>query len=235
MSAALREVVECDSTQDEVHRLAAEGAPEGTAVLAARQRAGRGSRGRAWASAEGGLWLSVLWRPGPSDDPRLLSVRAGLAVAPLLEAPGGMPPVQLKWPNDLLVDGRKVGGILCEARWRGTTLEWVAIGVGVNVRNAPPPAVRVPAASLSEWRPDLAPAALAPSIAGALARLSGRPTLTPEERAAWRARDALAGRRLRAPVAGVVRGLAEDGTLEVEVAGAVRQLAAGDAPGLEPA
>ncbi|MCU0621721.1 MAG: biotin--[acetyl-CoA-carboxylase] ligase, partial [Gemmatimonadales bacterium] len=96
-------LAEVGSTQDALHRLAESGAPTGTAVVAEVQRAGRGSRGRGWESPPGGLWMSVLWRPGPGDDPRLLSLRAGLAVADVLEGVGGLPPVQLKWPNDVLV------------------------------------------------------------------------------------------------------------------------------------
>ncbi|HEX5631594.1 MAG TPA: biotin--[acetyl-CoA-carboxylase] ligase, partial [Gemmatimonadales bacterium] len=117
MTVTLIQLQETTSTQDEVHRLAEQGAPQGTAVSAVRQAAGRGARGRGWESPEGGLWLSVLWRPHGADDARLLSLRAGLAIAELLDGLGGMPPIELKWPNDLVVQGHKVGGILCEARW----------------------------------------------------------------------------------------------------------------------
>jgi BirA family transcriptional regulator, biotin operon repressor / biotin---[acetyl-CoA-carboxylase] ligase len=222
----LREVA---STQDELHRLASEGAPDGTAVVAQRQTAGRGSRGRGWDSPEGGLWLSVLWRPRPGDDPRLLSLRAGLAVAEVLDGVGGVPRVQLKWPNDVIVDGRKVGGLLCEARWLGAELSWVAIGLGLNVRNAPPADARMPAASLAEWRADLDPAALAAPMAEVLARLGGRGTLTAEELSEWRARDWLLGHRLCAPLAGVARGIDALGGLRIETADGPRTVASGDA------
>lgn len=222
----LREVA---STQDELHRLASEGAPDGTTVVAQRQTAGRGSRGRGWDSPEGGLWLSVLWRPRPGDDPRLLSLRAGLAVAELLDGVGGVPFVQLKWPNDVIVDGRKVGGLLCEARWLGAELSWVAIGLGLNVRNAPPADARMPAASLAEWRADLDPAALAAPMAEVLARLGGRGTLTAEELSEWRARDWLLGHRLSAPLAGVARGIDSHGALRIETADGPRTVASGDA------
>lgn len=235
MSATLVRLAETRSTQDEAHQLAEAGAPAGTAVVAARQAAGRGARGRAWQSPEGGLWLSVLWRPRQGDDARLLSLRAGLALATLLEGLGGLPPVALKWPNDLMVEGRKVGGLLCEARWHGDALAWVVLGVGLNVRNPVPEGTRLPAASLAEWRDDLAPDALAAPVAAALARLGGAATLSADELAAWRARDWLLGRRLAAPVAGVARGLTPDGELLLDTADGPRHLSAADATALEPA
>jgi BirA family biotin operon repressor/biotin-[acetyl-CoA-carboxylase] ligase len=171
----------------------------------------------------------VLWRPRPGDDPRLLSLRAGLAVAEMLDGVGGLPFVQLKWPNDVIVDGRKVGGLLCEARWLGAELSWVAVGLGLNVRNAPPTAARMPAANLAEWRADLDPAALAAPMAEVLARLGGRDTLTAEELSQWRARDWLLGHRLAAPLDGVARGIDARGELRIETAEGPRTVASGDA------
>lgn len=233
MSGMLVRLDEVLSTQDELHHLAAEGAPEGTAVVARRQTGGRGSRGRAWSSPEGGLWLSVLWRPRPGDDPHLLSLRAGLAVAELLEGVGGLPAVQLKWPNDIMVGDRKAGGLLCEARWHGAELSWVVLGLGLNVQNAPPADARMPPASLAEWRPDLDPDGLAAPMAEVLARLGGRGTLTAEELAAWRSRDWLLGHRLAAPLAGVARGITARGELRVETAEGPRNVASGDAAVVE--
>ena len=233
MSVTLVTFDELVSTQDELHRLAADGAPAGTAVVATRQSGGRGSRGRAWSSPEGGLWLSVLWRPRVGDDARLLSLRSGLAVAELLEHVGGLPLVQLKWPNDIIVGGRKAGGLLCEARWHGAELSWVALGLGLNVRNEPPVAVRVPATSLAAWRADLDPAALATPVAEALTRIGGRSTLSAEELAAWRARDWLLERRLASPLAGVASGLTARGELRVDTRDGPRTVAAGDATVVE--
>jgi BirA family biotin operon repressor/biotin-[acetyl-CoA-carboxylase] ligase len=233
MSGTLVRIEELVSTQDELHRLAAEGARAGTAVVAKRQSGGRGSRGRAWSSPEGGLWLSVLWRPRPGDAPHLLSLRAGLAVAALLDGVGGLPALQLKWPNDILVDGRKAGGLLCEARWHGAELSWVVVGLGLNVRNALPTDARLPAASLAEWRPDLDPDAMAVAVADSLARLEGTDTLSAEELAAWRSRDWLLGRQLAAPVAGVARGITAQGELRVDTTEGPRIVASGDATVVE--
>ena len=89
-------------------------------------------------SPPGGLWLSVLCRPPDEAAAEVMSLRAALAVAPVLEQ--AVPGVRLsiKWPNDLLIDGRKTGGILCEARWQGTVLGWIAVGLGLNVSNPLP-------------------------------------------------------------------------------------------------
>jgi BirA family biotin operon repressor/biotin-[acetyl-CoA-carboxylase] ligase len=217
---------ETASTQDELHRLAAAGAPAGTAVVSETQTAGRGSRGRGWASAPGGLWLSVLWR-GQPDVAQLLSIRAGLAVASLLDSLGGVPPARLKWPNDVIVDDAKVGGIQCEGRWGGAN-GWVAVGLGLNVTNPVPPDARFPAAALSRWRPDLDASAMAVPVVAALSRLAVEPVLSSEELEAWKARDWLAGRRLRAPVTGVITGMSAAGRLLVDTGAGRLELVASD-------
>lgn len=215
MNGGLVRIARCGSTQDELHRLAEAGATHGTAVVAAEQEGGRGSRGRAWHSPPGGLWLSVLWRPARLAAVELLSLRAGLAVAATLDALGGLPPCRLKWPNDLLLDDAKAGGLLCEARWTGTEQGWVAIGLGLNVRNDPPADLRLPGTALWRWRPDIAPEALAAPLAAALAGLPSAPVLDAAEQRALVARDWLRGRALAAPGAGVADGLEPDGALRI--------------------
>src|SRR5580700_11076548 len=125
---------EVDSTMDDAHRLAQDGAVAGTVVVASRQRAGRGRLGRPWASRTGsGVWVTVIERPRDPTILDILSVRLGLRVAEALDRFAAAP-VRVKWPNDLyLASGGKVGGILCEARWHGSDLAWVAIGLGVNL------------------------------------------------------------------------------------------------------
>jgi BirA family biotin operon repressor/biotin-[acetyl-CoA-carboxylase] ligase len=226
VSPALVRLRETASTQDELHRLAEDGAPAGTAVVAEMQRVGRGSRGRGWVSAPGGLWLSVLWR-GQPDVAQLLSIRAGLAVASLLDSVGGLPPARLKWPNDVILDDAKVGGILCEGRW-GATNGWVAVGLGLNVLNPIPSDARFPPVALSRWRPDIDPAALAAPVVVALSRLPADPTLSGDELTAWAGRDWLAGRRLRAPVAGTVGGMNAAGRLLVDTDAGRQELVASD-------
>ncbi len=120
------------STGDVVRDMAEAGAPEWTAVTARSQSAGRGRRGRSWHSPEGGLYLSVLVRPRvpPSLLPRL-PLLAGLALCRALERSGLR--FRLKWPNDLLLSGRKAAGVLAEARTTGGEVSYAVLGFGVNL------------------------------------------------------------------------------------------------------
>ena len=124
-------VPELDSTNAEALRLAAAGEPEGLVVVTDAQTSGRGRLGRAW-WAEPGTSLLASWLLRPTLEPErlpLLSLVAGVAAARAASAAGGVE-VRLKWPNDLLLDGRKLGGILSESDGRGA----VVVGLGVNVR-----------------------------------------------------------------------------------------------------
>ena len=208
------------STQDLIHQLAGEGAPAGAAVAARAQTAGRGSRGRGWESPPGGLWLSVLCRPLGDAGVEVLSLRVALAVARAVEgcAPGVH--LGLKWPNDLILGTRKVGGILCEARWQGNDLGWIAIGIGVNLSNRLSPDIAGFATTLDVVARGVTPDAIAEPVAQAVAAAGARQgPLTPQELAAFGERDVLRGRPLLAPVAGVAIGVAADGALLVRGAG----------------
>lgn len=198
------------STQDLAHSLAAEGAPAGTLVLADRQTAGRGRGGRAWSSAPGaGIWMTLLEWPADPAAVEVLSLRLGIAAAEALDG-FATAPVRLKWPNDLLVDGRKLAGILVEARWRDARPEWVAIGFGLNVVA---PADVPTGIGLREGvgRVDVL-ARLVPALRGAVAR---RGQLDDDEMEAWAARDHAAGRRCVAPAEGEVRGITPAGELRI--------------------
>ena len=122
---------ELDSTMDEAARLASEGAGEGTVVVAEVQRAGRGRFGRTWVSPAGNLWVSVLLRPS-LDSLRWLSVLAGVASARAIASTTSLE-VSLKWPNDLRVGGRKVGGVLIENSLSGSEVAHAIVGIGINV------------------------------------------------------------------------------------------------------
>ncbi len=220
-----------DSTLDELHARAAQGAADGTWVVAAEQRAGRGSRGRAWHSPRGGLWMSVLRRGhGTPGGFELLSLRAGLAIARVLDGLPAVVPAMLKWPNDLMVRDRKVGGVLAEARWQGDRLQWVAIGLGLNVANPIPPELAGRAASLSECCTETTIEALAGPIARVLCALDlATPALTPEEVAEYASRDWLLGRAVDTPILGTGAGVGRDGRLELrDGAGALHRISAGD-------
>jgi BirA family biotin operon repressor/biotin-[acetyl-CoA-carboxylase] ligase len=205
------------STLDEIHRLAGQGAPDGTLVVAREQLAGRGTRGRTWYSPPGGLWLSLLCRPRESIAAEIMSIRAGLAVADALDSLGGVPPVWIKWPNDILVNDRKLGGVLCEARWQGGTLSYVAVGLGINVTNPLPEEIRATAIRLADLRPGLGPEALIEPLWTRLRALGPMgPSLTADELDEFHRRDWLAGRRLLEPAVGIARGIGADGALVVE-------------------
>jgi BirA family transcriptional regulator, biotin operon repressor / biotin---[acetyl-CoA-carboxylase] ligase len=206
------------STMDVIHELADQGAPAGTMVIAGEQLAGRGSRGRTWHSPVGGLWLSALFRPPISGGIEIISVRTGLAVAMALET-CGCGHIQLKWPNDLMLEEQKVGGILCEARWLGDVLAWVAVGVGLNVRNRIPAELGSAAIALHSRQPNIDEGELRTSIISALGRLDLRAaTLSPGELDRFATRNWLTGRIIREPVSGTVSGLLADGTLLVRTA-----------------
>ncbi len=208
------------STMDAAHAWAAGGAPDGAVVLADAQSGGRGRAGRAWASPPGsGVWLTVVTRPVDVAALEVLALRVGLALAAAL-TPLADGVVGVKWPNDLLVGGRKLAGILVEARWRDARPEWAAVGVGVNVR--PPPdfagaAALAPAASRLD--------ALAAVVGAVRQAAAARGALDAGELAALASRDVVRGRPTVAPVAGIAVGVGAGGALLVrDATGAVHEI-----------
>ena len=139
-----------DSTNDEAKRLAAAGAADGTVVWAREQTAGKGRRGRTWISEPGNLYCSLLLRPdfpaGPAAQLGFVAANAVLRTV-AAELPRGVR-VSCKWPNDVMVGGRKTAGILLEAgAATAERLDWLVVGVGVNIASHPP-MVEFPATSL---------------------------------------------------------------------------------------
>ena len=203
-----------DSTNARARELALAGAPHGTLVTAEEQDAGRGRQGRTWMAPAGrALLCSLVIR----DPPRLLPLAAGVAVAETVDqarAEPGHSGTQVKWPNDVLLDGRKLAGILVEGRPQE---RWAVLGVGVNVAvriEDFPSALRERAATLG-----LEPDAIGPTLERLLA-VAERWLAAPEEQilAAVRARDALRGQ----PVAwaggeGIGDGIDDDGRLLVVI------------------
>ena len=128
------------STNDEAVRLAGEGAADGTVVWAQSQSAGRGRRGRQWVSPQGNLYCSVVMRPDvPLAHAAALSLVAAVAVGDTVAGfvPAGRR-IEHKWPNDVLVGGAKIAGILLEASGdRRQQVDWVVLGCGVNVAAHP--------------------------------------------------------------------------------------------------
>lgn len=123
-----------DSTNAYLKRIAADGAPDGTVAVAAEQTAGRGRRGRVFQSAAGkGVYLSVLLRPQPTPEQLMpLTGLCAVAMCDAVELVSGIRP-QIKWTNDLLLNGKKLGGILTELGMENGTISYVIIGIGINV------------------------------------------------------------------------------------------------------
>jgi len=234
---------ELASTSDRLKALARAGAPEWTTVLADRQTGGRGREGRAWASPPGGLYLSVLLRPR-FEKVGLLPLAAGVAVA---EAAGELGVrVELKWPNDVLASGRKLAGILSEAASGPGGVEWVVLGVGVNVAIDPaalPPEVAGSATSLrAVGGADVPVAAVAAAVLHRLGLcydgLASRPggVMT-----AWRSRAApwwgeqVEVRTGEGELRGRLLEVDDDGALVVLVEGRRRRLLSGEVTRLRPA
>lgn len=230
-----------DSTNDRARELALGGAPHGTLVTTAAQSAGRGRQGRQWSAPPGSSLLMsiVLRRSSQADPPASDSDRPGpdppaapppltflplLAAVALCDAVG--PEARIKWPNDVLLRGRKLAGILVEGR---PQQGWAVLGIGVNVavRVADLPAeLRASAATLGRER-----SAIEPFLADLLTALERRlrePTASVLE--AWRARDALHGREIGwSDSRGRAAGIDDDGRLLVELAdGSRTALTAGE-------
>jgi BirA family biotin operon repressor/biotin-[acetyl-CoA-carboxylase] ligase len=206
-----------DSTNERARELAGAGASDGTLVTAAAQTAGRGRQGRTWTAPPGrALLCSVIVR----DPPRMLPLLTGVAVAETVGRGA-----QLKWPNDVLVEGRKVAGILVEGRPQE---RWAVVGIGLNVALAPddfPPELRERAGTLG--LPAEAIEVLLGMLLAELARwLAARPEALLD---AVRARDALLGAPVRwASGEGTGAGIDDDGRLLVQTAGGVVALDAGE-------
>ncbi len=232
----LRVEAELPSTSDLLLRLAAAGEPEGLALLALRQTAGRGRDGRVWMSPPGNLAVSLLLRPdAPAATAAHWALLAGVALA---EALSNFLPdpdaIRLKWPNDLQIGGAKLAGMLCEASARDGRIEWVVLGLGANLAaapalegrattcladHAPPPTPEAAAialvAAVEHWRRRLAAGALPPLLD------------------AWQRRGPSAGARLTlrtgtGETIGLYRGLDRDGALLLETVGGTMRFASGE-------
>ena len=230
---AIEVVDEIDSTNTELMRRARAGRAEPVLLVAQRQTAGRGRIGRPWQSAQGVVAAAPdasltfsLGLPLAPRDWSGLSLAVGVAVAESLDADGAAR-LALKWPNDLWVDGRKLGGILIETALpqpagSAGSERYVVIGIGLNIGPREAAGMSVPPAHLREWQPDATPA-------GALATLAAPLLTTVREFAEhgfarfaprFAARDALAGREVQLSdgTAGRCEGVGWGGELLVHTA-----------------
>jgi BirA family biotin operon repressor/biotin-[acetyl-CoA-carboxylase] ligase len=219
-----------DSTNERARELALRGAPHGTLVTADEQTAGRGRQGRTWLAPSGeALLMSVVLRNLAAAQ-AYLPLAAALAVCDACEQSA---PVrcEIKWPNDVWIDGRKVAGILIEGRPQDG---WAVVGIGLNVATAQeefPDELREIATSLqaaggASESPYAPAAVLGPLLRALDARLAGAPT---QIIAAWRERDALRGRSVRWHGGeGKAAGIDDSGALMVETSSGRVTLDAGE-------
>lgn len=153
---AIRHFARVGSTNDEAKKLADQGVPDRTLVLADEQAGGRGRYGRSWASPPGNLYASFIYRPDvPANDAAKIGYVASVAVAEVVTGLlGEERGVSCKWPNDVLVDDKKIAGILPEASINaGGAVDWIVLGIGVNIVSNPP-ATRWPSTSLQALGPN---------------------------------------------------------------------------------
>lgn len=232
---------ETDSTNAEARRRAEAGETGPLWIIARRQSAGRGRRGRNWESETGNLFSTLLQltRKSPAEAAQVTFV-AALAVADLLEAFAAPGAVTIKWPNDVMIAGEKASGILVESGAHASGALWLAVGIGVNLAHAPDGTERPATALAHHLRPDVAYAPSPDVAAGVLAEafavwmdrwetLGFQPILD-----AWSAR----ARGLNQPcvarlghetVTGVAEGVAPDGALRLRLAdGSLQLISAGD-------
>ena len=239
------ELDECDSTNDEAARLARAGARHGTVVIARAQRAGRGRDGRSWASPrDAGLYLSAVIRtPLPLIDVPPITLAIGVGLCDAARALGV--PAALKWPNDALVGGKKLAGVLVEAHSQGHRVDAVIVGIGVNLSTAVGWSPELAATATSMEQAAGAPVDRAAFIDQLLAQVerwidryiaSGIAVIAP----AWRDRMA-PGITARARVDGVelcgeLAGLDGDGALLLRDArGELHRVRSGDVEVIKPA
>jgi BirA family biotin operon repressor/biotin-[acetyl-CoA-carboxylase] ligase len=223
------------STNDRAIAAAEAGAAPGLLVVAAEQTAGRGRDGRAWASPPGNLFASALLPPLPALRGGAAALLAGLAahdaVAPLLPDPALL---RLKWPNDLLAGGAKLGGILTEVGTSRGGIDWIVAGIGLNLAAAPAVGERA-VTSVVTLGGAVAVEEAAQRLLDALARrmaafwVDGMPGLV----AAWRERalpegTAMAVHQGSGRVSGRYAGLADDGALLLATEGGIARIIAGD-------
>lgn len=244
------------STNDVARRLASSGAEPGTVVLAERQVTGRGRAGRPWESPPGvGIWLSmIVSSPPDAAAAGLLPLRVGNAVARALDRCIAPSRVGVKWPNDLLVGGLKLGGILCEGAWVGSAQAPVVVGVGLNALQREedlPPHLSGLATSvrIAADRP-VERLMIADAVVAALVDCLREPPAPAALAAELEGRDVLRGRTIEVTdpdtgerrVTGRAMGIAPDGALLVQPddgplrairSGSIR-LAAAPAPATRP-
>ena len=226
----------CDSTNAVLLSRAENGAPSGTVIITEEQTAGRGRRGRSWFSSPGdSLTFSLLWRFAQGTAPAGLSLAVGVAVSRALSGVGAGG-TALKWPNDILKDGRKLGGILVELVPGAPHAAVIGIGINLRLPAGMPEEVRAASTALNAngAAPD-ANELYAVLLAELLSTLdtfatTGFASIRPE----WMARHAFQDARIRLstdfgpPSEGICRGVDTDGALLLEIDGRIERILSGE-------
>jgi BirA family transcriptional regulator, biotin operon repressor / biotin---[acetyl-CoA-carboxylase] ligase len=228
---------ELDSTNAEARRRAEAGEAGPVWIMAKRQTAGRGRRGRNWSTEAGNLAATLLFLTGkPPAEAAQVSFLAALAACDLADACLGPGPARVKWPNDLLIHGRKAVGILVESGARADGALWLAVGIGVNLAQAPQDVERPATAFADYMAAPPAPLGALEVLADAFERwraLWEAEGFGPVARG-WSERAHGLGERceVRLPnetLAGVAEGLDPDGALRLRLeSGAITRITAGD-------
>jgi len=226
----------CDSTNAVLLHRAEAGAPSGTVVIAEEQTAGRGRRGRTWFASPGdSLTFSLLWRFAPGTAPAGLSLAVGVAAARALQRVGAGN-TALKWPNDILKDGRKLGGILVELVPGAPHAAVIGVGINRRLPAAMPDEVRAAAAALDGSGDTADSNALYAALLGELLATletfaaKGFAAIRPE----WLARHAFQDAPViltsdfGPPAAGICRGADTDGALLLDVDGRIERILSGE-------
>lgn len=232
----LTALAQCDSTNTRLMQAAEAGAPSGTVIVADRQSAGRGRRGRVWiASPQHSLTFSLLWRfTSESSAPEALSLAVGLGLQRAFASLGVRACV--KWPNDILYKGRKLAGVLIEVQ--SGDIKSAVIGIGINLRLPPdmPAEIASNAIALDAALPQLP--AREPLLAALLTHIAATMSRYQNEgfaglRDEWQARHAFHGRDVRInggfeEIDGVCSGVTERGELLIDTVEGIRHVVSGD-------
>ncbi|NTU72375.1 MAG: biotin--[acetyl-CoA-carboxylase] ligase [Coriobacteriia bacterium] len=232
-----------DSTNDDARMLARAGADEWTVALAGSQSAGRGRMGRTWESPSGGAYLSIVLRPQvTAAEVAPLSLVVALGVAHGLDRAFGID-TSLKWPNDVLLAGRKLAGILLEMAAEADRVEWVVAGVGLNVAPFADDAALDAVACVRDAAPDARVAAVAAAVLDGISVAYDRWQAEgfSAMRADYEARSSLLGREVTVrdmtgavKATGTAMGVDDEGRLLVATLSGVVPIAAGEVTLREP-
>jgi BirA family transcriptional regulator, biotin operon repressor / biotin---[acetyl-CoA-carboxylase] ligase len=223
------ELEDVDSTQTAAKVMASQGAPEGTTVVAKTQSSGVGRLGRKWVSPVGGLYMSFILRPGRITRPELASLVAAVATVEGLRKTTGLQP-SIRWPNDVMIGGKKLGGVIAEAHASKLGVDEIVIGIGVNC-NAPLPKIGELAEATSaaqEWGRPIEIAELKQATLNSFSALYDRWKAGEDMQEVWKKHVATPGKLVsiklktdETPFSAKATRIREDGALVVSKGGTI--------------